>query len=131
MNAKVIIAVGLLVAAVTIGVTSFKQTMTPYISFAEAKGSNGQVQVNGMLADHDYVLKAQEQYLRFNLKDSKGEVMPVEYHGVVPGNFAQAVGVVAIGEFQKDHFEASQLLVKCPSKYQDIAKKQAQQGVRS
>ena len=129
MNLKIMLAIGLLVAAVAIGLTSFKQTMTPYIGFAEARSASGQVQVNGVLADKNYVLKPQEQYLRFNLKDSKGAVMPVEYHGVIPGNFDQAVSVVAIGQFQHDHFEATQLLVKCPSKYQAMAEKQ--QGARS
>lgn len=129
MNLKIVLAAGLLVAAVAIGLTSFKQTMTPYIGFAEAKSASGQVQVNGMLADKNYVMKPQDQFLRFNLKDSKGEIMPVEYHGVIPGNFDQAVSVVAIGQFEHDHFEATQLLVKCPSKYQAMAEKQ--QGARS
>lgn len=118
MNTKVLLAVGLLAAAVVIGVTSFKQTMTPYIGFAEARAASGQVQVNGVLADKNYVLNPQEQYLRFSLKDSKGDVMRVEYRGVIPGNFDQAVSIVAIGQYKGDHFEASQLLVKCPSKYQ-------------
>ena len=52
--------------------------------------------------------------------------MPVEYRGVIPGNFDQAVSVVAIGKFAGDHFEAQQLLVKCPSKYQAEADKAAQ-----
>lgn len=118
MNTKVLLATGLLASAVVIGVTSFKQTMTPYIGFAEARSASGQVQVNGVLADKDYVLKQDEQYLRFKLKDPKGDVMPVEYRGVIPGNFDQAVSIVAIGQYRGDHFEASQLLVKCPSKYQ-------------
>ena len=118
MNTKVLLAVGLLAAAVVIGVTSFKQTMTPYIGFQEARKASGQVQVNGTLASKDYVLKKEEQYLRFSLKDPKGDVMPVEYRGVIPGNFDQAVSIVAIGEYKGDHFEANQLLVKCPSKYQ-------------
>jgi cytochrome c-type biogenesis protein CcmE len=124
MSLKIAFALALLVAAVAIGVTSFKQTMTPYIGFREARSASGQVQVNGVLADKNYVLKPRDQYLKFNLKDSKGEVMPVEYHGVIPGNFDQAVSVVAIGQFERDHFEASQLLVKCPSKYQAMAEKQ-------
>lgn len=124
MNTKVMLAIGLLAAAVVIGVTSFKQTMTPYIGFKEARSASGQVQVNGVLASKDYVLKQEEQYLRFSLKDPKGDVMPVEYRGVIPGNFDQAVSIVAIGQFKGDHFEASQLLVKCPSKYQAMAKEQ-------
>ena len=125
MNLKIILAVVLLAAAAAVGVTSFKKTMTPYIGFAEARTSSGLVQVNGKLADKDYVLKPEEQFLRFNLRDEQGTVMPVEYRGVIPGNFDQAVSVVAIGKYQGDHFEAQQLLVKCPSKYQAEADKAA------
>jgi cytochrome c-type biogenesis protein CcmE len=125
MNYKVIVAVILLAVAATVGVSSFKKTMTPYIGFAEAKSASGLVQVNGKLADKDYVLKPQEQFLRFNLRDEHGEVMPVEYRGVIPGNFDQAMSVVAIGKYEGDHFEAQQLLVKCPSKYQAEADKAA------
>jgi len=125
MSMKVLIAVVLLAVAGVVGVSSFKRTMTPYIGFAEAKKSSGLVQVNGKLADKDYVLKPAEQFLRFKLRDEKGDVMPVEYRGVIPGNFDQAVSVVAIGKFQGDHFEAQQLLVQCPSKYQAEADKQA------
>ena len=80
-----------------------------------------------MSADNleDYVLKPQEQFLSFKLRDEHGEVMPVEYRGVIPGNFDQAVSVVAIGKYEGDHFEAQQLLVKCPSKYQAEADKAA------
>lgn len=125
MNVKLIIAVVLLAVATVVGVSSFKKTMTPYIGFAEARTASGLVQVNGKLADKNYVLKAEEQFMRFNLKDEKGDVMPVEYRGVIPGNFDQAVSVVAIGKFSGDHFEATQLLVKCPSKYQAEADKAA------
>jgi len=125
MNVKVLIALVLLAVAATVGVSSFKRTMTPYIGFAEARTASGLVQVNGKLADKDYVLKPEEQFLRFKLRDEDGEVMPVEYRGVIPGNFDQAVSVVAIGRYQGDHFEAQQLLVKCPSKYQAEADRQA------
>jgi cytochrome c-type biogenesis protein CcmE len=118
MNAKVILAVGLLVIAVVFGVTSFKKSVTPYISFDEARHAAGMVQVNGVLADKSYVMKRDEQYLEFKLKDSHGEVMTVEYRGVIPGNFDQATSVVAIGHYDEQRFKADQLLVKCPSKYQ-------------
>ncbi|SRR5258708_5516926 len=121
MNLKIVIAVVLLATGVAVGVTSFKKTMTPYIGFAEARAASGVVQVNGTLASKDYVLKPAEQYLRFELKDEHGTVMPVEYRGVIPGNFDQAVSIVAIGQWKADHFEAHDLLVKCPSKYQALA----------
>jgi cytochrome c-type biogenesis protein CcmE len=123
MNVKVMVAMVLLVAATAIGVSSFKKSVTPYISFEEARRSHGLVQVNGILADKQYVLKKDEQFLSFRLKDSKGQVLPVEYRGVVPGNFDQATSIVAIGRYQNEQFVAEQLLVKCPSKYQAEAER--------
>ena len=123
MNAKVIAALVLLVVAGFFGVSSFKKTMTPYVAFAEARSASGTVQVNGVLADKNYVLKQDEQYLEFKLKDSRGEVMNVEYRGVIPGNFDQATSIVAIGHYTNQKFQADQLLVKCPSKYQAEAEK--------
>ena len=123
MNAKVIAALVLLVVAGVFGVSSFKKTMTPYVAFADARLASGTVQVNGVLADKNYVLKQDEQYLEFKLKDSRGEVMEVEYRGVIPGNFDQATSIVAIGRYTNAKFQADQLLVKCPSKYQAEAEK--------
>lgn len=118
MNLKVIVALTLVVVAGAIGVTSFKKTVTPYISFAEARKSSGMVQVNGVLADKEYVLEQDRQFLSFRLRDENGEVLPVEYKGVIPGNFDQATSIVAIGRYEDGKFAADQLLVKCPSKYQ-------------
>jgi cytochrome c-type biogenesis protein CcmE len=118
MNAKVIAALVLLAIAGVFGASSFKKSMTPYVSFADARRASGMVQVNGVLADKNYVLKKDQQYLEFKLKDSRGEVMNVQYHGVIPGNFDQATSIVAIGKYTDDRFQADQLLVKCPSKYQ-------------
>ena len=123
MNLKLVLALGLLVVAVAIGVTSFKKSVTPYISFQEARRASGLVQVNGTLADKQYVLQQQNQFLAFRLRDDKGEVMPVEYKGVIPGNFDQATSIVAIGHYTDGKFQAEQLLVKCPSKYQAEAEK--------
>ena len=69
MNLKVILALALVAVAVVVGVSSFRKTVTPYISFAEARRSSGLVQVNGVLADKSYVMKQEEQFLSFRLKD--------------------------------------------------------------
>ena len=118
MNLKVVLGVVLLLVAAVFGMTSFKKTMTPYISFTEARRAPGMVQVNGVLASKNYVLKRDEQFLEFDLKDPHGEIMKVEYRGVIPGNFDQATSIVAIGHYSENRFRAEQLLVKCPSKYQ-------------
>ena len=123
MNLKMGLALVLLALAAAFGFSSFKKSVTPYVSFTEARRSTGLVQVNGVLADKQYVLKQEEQYLSFRLRDDKGEVLPVEYKGVIPGNFDQATSIVAIGRYHDGTFAAEQLLVKCPSKYQAAAEK--------
>jgi len=123
MNVKVILALALVAIGAAVGISSFRKSVTPYISFAEARRASGLVQVNGQIADKNYVLKAEEQFLQFSLRDQKGEVMPVVYRGVIPGNFDQATMVVAIGRYQGGTFQAEQLLVKCPSKYQAEAER--------
>ena len=51
--------------------------------------------------------------------------MDVVYSDIKPGNFDQARDIVAIGRYQGGAFHASKLLVKCPSKYQELQQKQS------
>jgi cytochrome c-type biogenesis protein CcmE len=52
--------------------------------------------------------------------DEDGNTMTVHYDGVKPGNFEEAVQIVAVGSYRDGVFHAEQLLVKCPSKYQGL-----------
>jgi cytochrome c-type biogenesis protein CcmE len=53
----------------------------------------------------------------FFLKDRNGDQQQVLYLGGRPQDFEKLDKVVMIGRFEKDVFIASQLLLKCPSKY--------------
>ncbi|MEP7028646.1 MAG: cytochrome c maturation protein CcmE [Candidatus Eisenbacteria bacterium] len=129
MRPRLLIGLLLVLASIGFGVTAFKKSLTPYISFSEAKRSGGSVQVNGVLADPAAVrYDADRTQLVFALKDDKNEVMEVVYKGVKPVNFEQATSVVAIGTYQDGKFTADQLLVKCPSKYQAEANQAAASG---
>ena len=119
MKPKLVLGLLLVIASIGFGVTAFKNSLTPYISFAEARRSGASSQVNGTLADPGAVrYDVDRSELSFALRDAHGETMPVVYHGVKPANFEQATSVVAIGTFTEGRFVADQLLVKCPSKYQ-------------
>jgi cytochrome c-type biogenesis protein CcmE len=113
---KIVLSLGLIGVLVAFGVTAFQGSLTPYRSFREAR-AGGYVQVNGTLADPAST-STEQGVLRFQLRDTAGEVLPVTYPGVKPANFEQATSVVAIGQYKNGVFEADQLLVKCPSKYQ-------------
>jgi cytochrome c-type biogenesis protein CcmE len=112
------IAAGLAVAFVLLGVTSFQKTLTPYLSFEEARGSKGVVQVMGGLDKTSDRYDTSTQRLFFDLTDERGGRMPVVYGGTKPANFKDAISIVAIGRYRDGRIEAEKLLVKCPSKYQ-------------
>jgi cytochrome c-type biogenesis protein CcmE len=119
MKPKLMIAILLVAASIGLGVTTFRKTLTPYTSFAEARRSGTSVQVNGVLQNPAAIhYDPAKSELAFALKDDKNEVMNVVYKGVKPANFEQATNVVAIGTYENGVFTADQLLVKCPSKYQ-------------
>ncbi len=96
-------------------------TMVSYATVAEAKAQNRNVQVFGYL----YSKGAYDDQGRwtFDIQGDDGEVLTVVYPHTKPGNFEQAISVVAIGKYdhRSDQFVADQLLVKCPSKYQEQA----------
>jgi cytochrome c-type biogenesis protein CcmE len=108
----------LALAFVALGVTAFQKTLTPYVTFDEARKSRGVVQVMGALDKSSDRYDTTSQELSFDLVDEHGRSMPVAYHGIKPGNFKDAISIVAIGRFHNGRIEADKLLVKCPSKYQ-------------
>jgi cytochrome c-type biogenesis protein CcmE len=112
------IAVGFALVFIALGVTAFQKTLTPYLSFDEARKSRGVVQVMGSLDKQSDQYDTGRQELRFDLLDTAGNRMPVAYRGIKPGNFKDAISIVAIGSYREGRIEAEKLLVKCPSKYQ-------------
>jgi cytochrome c-type biogenesis protein CcmE len=110
----------LVVAFLAYGTTSFKSNLTPYVSFEEATRTERKVQVAGGLLENSTKYIDESEQLSFTIVEEGGDSMPVLYEGVKPGNFEEAIQIVAIGNYKDGTFHAEQLLVKCPSKYQGI-----------
>jgi len=111
----------LLVAFAGFSLSSFRQTLTPYISFEEARSVTRPVQVAGALEKESNSYDESTTSLVFTLRDPKTqETLRVRYHGLRPANFEDALSIVAIGTFDagRNELAAEKLLVKCPSKYQ-------------
>ena len=118
MKTKYIIGIAIIVIFAVFGAMSFKKTLTPYVSFEEAKSSGAYVQVIGEIAFSEVKYDLDSHQLRFPIQDEAGQRMMVTYGGTKPANFEQAEEVVVIGRYENGAFTADQLLVKCPSKYQ-------------
>jgi cytochrome c-type biogenesis protein CcmE len=111
----------LLVAFAAFSFTAFKDSMTPYVSYAQAREGGRIVQVAGALEKGSYTYVAARESLLFTLQDPKSkQTLRVRYKGLKPANFEDAISIVAIGNYddKAKEFEANKLLVKCPSKYQ-------------
>ncbi|HQR47100.1 MAG TPA: cytochrome c maturation protein CcmE [Thermoanaerobaculia bacterium] len=106
-------------AFLALGLSTFTKSMTPYVSFDEAKSSKRTVQVMGALEKGSTRYDTGSKTLHFSLVDEKTRTaLPVTYRDVKPANFEEAVSIVAIGRYHEGAFQAEKLLVKCPSKYQ-------------
>lgn len=105
-------------------VTKFASAVTPYVDYEAARATERTVQVAGGLVAGTSDYDTDKGNLLFTLVDLKNssEQMKVRYAGLKPANFEDAISIVAIGRFDPDtdEFEANELLVKCPSKYQGI-----------
>lgn len=113
----------ILIAFVGFAFASFSSALTPYVSYSQAIDANRTVQVAGALVAGSSSWDEGIEALWFTLEDpTTKEQLRVRYHGVKPGNFEDAVSIVAIGRWNRNDeaLQAEKLLVKCPSKYQGL-----------
>lgn len=116
-----ILGVLLLLGFAGFTMASFRQTLTPYVSYEQARSLNRTVQVAGGLVTDSASYDEGQEALFFTLRDPESDqTLRIRYHGLKPANFEEAVSIVAIGRYEEtdDLMVAEKLLVKCPSKYQ-------------
>ncbi len=115
-----LIGIGIILLSIVLGYNALKGSFRPYTTNVnEAVTSGRSVQLAGFLgttggydADGKFV---------FDLKDETGQMVKVIYSKPKPSNFEQAISIVAIGQYDEAQqaFIADDMLVKCPSKYQE------------
>lgn len=121
---KKIHILGILIIAVAIGViiSSLKNTST-YADFKEALNNpNREFHVVGKLdktLPQIYDPKNNPDQFLFSMIDNKGLVKQIILHKSKPQDFDKSEQIVLIGKMQGDNFHANDILIKCPSKYND------------
>ena len=115
-----VIGAAVVVLAMIMAMYSFKSTLTAYVSVSEAKVSQRLVQVAGIVGKGSKHYDLANNRLFFTLREDSGHEMAVEYEGHKPANFDDVTRAVAIGKYDsvRDVFVARELLVKCPTKYE-------------
>lgn len=119
MKAKHIIGIVIILGFAFYAISSFESSITPYVSIAEAIESGDNVQVKGKRSGEGK-FDVEKNVFTFSLEDESGLKIDVIYDGAKPGNFDQAIEVVCQGEYKDGVFHANNILVKCPSKYQEM-----------
>ena len=111
------LVIGYLVYAGVRDTMVYYMTPTELLSKGEAVYGEG-VRASGRIKDGSIEWDPEALELKFVLVDSQNSI-PVHYHGVVPDTFKYGVEVIVEGKLVNSQlFEATQLLAKCPSKYE-------------
>jgi cytochrome c-type biogenesis protein CcmE len=120
---KIHIALLLLIAATIAVLISFMGTLSTYDSVQSAMKKKGKTVSIIAKLDHtrpiEYDAVKNPNFLSFVAYDSLGSNMKVIYRKEKPTNLEHSERLVLKGKMSDDHFECSEILMKCPSKYKD------------
>jgi cytochrome c-type biogenesis protein CcmE len=104
--------------------TSFSGSTSDYLSVAEVKAlapdQARDSRVAGEIVPNSVEWSTRDLHLTFQIEDETGQ-LPISYYGPQPDMLVDAVEAVAIGRYDPGAqvFEAEELLMKCPSKYEE------------
>jgi cytochrome c-type biogenesis protein CcmE len=119
--------IGGVVVAVVIGVlivVSFSGSTSDYLTVAEVKALEPNQardsRVAGGIVPDTVNWNTRELHLTFKIQDDTG-ILPISYHGPQPDMLVDAVEAVVVGRYDPaaQVFQADELLMKCPSKYEE------------
>lgn len=124
---------GIVIIALAIGIiVSTAGDASSYVTFQEAsamakEGSGSEIHVVGTLKKDplgkivgmQYQPQLDPNYFTFVMLDNNNEAHRVVYHKPKPQDFDRSEQIVIVGRMQGDEFVASNILLKCPSKYQE------------
>lgn len=113
-----IIMVGVAIAMLT----SAADDMSTYATFADAEQSGERVKITGQLAkdkEMHYDPEVDPNYFSFYIKDAEGDERKVVLLSEKPQDFELSEQIVLTGSMKGDEFVATDMLMKCPSKYKE------------
>lgn len=120
---KIHIVLLVLIAGTIAVLISFMGTLSTYDTVKSAMKKQGKVV--SIIAKLDpthpieYDAVKNPNYLSFVAYDSLGSNMKVIYRKEKPANLEHSERLVLKGRMNSDHFDCTEILMKCPSKYKD------------
>ncbi len=115
--------IGIVLIAAAIGILmSISNDVSTFTTFSDAAATGKVVKISGHLSkDKEMYYEPQKDpnYFTFYLKDSENAERKVILLSAKPQDFERSESIVLTGKMDGDNFLASDMLMKCPSKYKD------------
>ena len=122
MKVKIIVACIIIGFGIVFGAMSFIENNVEYTDISTAKQTHKKVQVKGeWLKEKESRFDVSSGQFVFYMKDDNADEVRVIYDGAKPNNFEIATSIVVKGRYVNNEFHASEILTKCPSKYESDA----------
>ena len=121
MKPKLILGVGAIVLFTSLLMYNFGNSISTYVNFEQAENRMGSHVVGVWDDTREYGFSRETMQFSFHMKDEDGNVRRVVYPKPKPNNFEQATQLVVIGEMRNNVFYANDMLMKCPSKYNEAS----------
>ncbi len=121
MKNKYLFGGAIIVVFLGVMIYLFTQTNVQYeTNFDKVIASAKTVKATGSwVKERNYQIDKANNLFIFYMKDEYGKIMKVVYHGTIPNNFESSTSVVVTGKYGDGYFNATDILTKCPSKYQE------------
>lgn len=119
MNKRYLIGIVIIVVFLVVGFFAFVDTKVEYANFQYAASTHKKCQVKGTWSkEKETGFDGATNKFTFYMKDENNAEMKVVFDGAEPNNFKMAESIVTKGKMRDGYFHASELLTKCPSKYE-------------
>jgi cytochrome c-type biogenesis protein CcmE len=109
----------IVVVFLAVGAYSFLNTSIEYATIAKAESTGKKVQVTGKwVQEMESSYDPKSNTFTFHMRDEDNRIAKVVFTGAKPNNFDIATSVVAKGRYKDGCFHATEVLTKCPSRYE-------------
>ncbi len=119
MKPKLIIGIFAIIGFTSLLMYNLGESISTYTTFDKAPDMKVAHVAGVWDQSKEHGFSMETKIFSFYMKDESGNSRRVVYSKPKPNNFEQADRLVVIGEMRGDTFYANDMLMKCPSKYND------------
>lgn len=120
-KSRLFIGITFLVLFTSLVMYNFSGSIGSYVDFEQAEDRSGyrSFVIGTWVSDMPHGFNMETRTFNFHMQDESGNIRRVVFNNAKPSNFEDADQLVVKGTMQNGVFYSDDMLVKCPSKYND------------